>query len=66
MVKYDNLSLPFSGDTDTGLYLGGTSGLGFVTNGTVTLELQGTQLEILGVTYTYLNILNIVVIQIQV
>ena len=41
---YNNLSLAFTDDTDTGLYLGGTNALGFVTNGTVALELQGTQL----------------------
>ena len=42
--EFGNLSLAFSGDTDTGLYLGGTNAIGFVTNGTVALELQGTQL----------------------
>ena len=41
---YNNLSLAFTDDTDTGLYLGGTNALGFVTNGAVALELQGTQL----------------------
>ena len=41
---YNNLSLNFANDTDTGLYLGGTNAIGFVTNGTVALELQGTQL----------------------
>ena len=41
---YNNLSLAFTNDTDTGLYLGGTNAIGFVTNGTVALELQGTQL----------------------
>ena len=40
----NNLSLAFANDTDTGLYLGGTNALGFVTNGAVALELQGTQL----------------------